>query len=104
MFLLVAISATIMHSEGFSPRASRIGSVCRTSESGRVTSNGRLLPLNTNPRKIDVGEESIARFGKVRVMVLVELWMFPGSLCKERFLHKLYLLLLLCICSPVVSD
>lgn len=64
MFLLVAISATIMHSEGFSPRATRIGSVCRTSESGRVTSNGRLLPLNTNPRKIDVGEESIARFGK----------------------------------------
>ena len=25
----------------------------------------RLEELNTNPRKIDVGEESIARFGKV---------------------------------------
>ena len=24
-----------------------------------------MQPLNTNPRKIDVGEESIARFGKV---------------------------------------
>ena len=30
------------------------------------TGNGRgMQPLNTNPRKIDVGEESIARFGKV---------------------------------------
>ena len=26
----------------------------------------RLQPLNTNPRKIDVGEEASTRFGKVR--------------------------------------
>lgn len=69
VFLLMATAATIMVSEAFSPRVSRVGGVCRGSSGNGVTGSGRLLPLNTNPRKIDVGEESIARFGKVRVCV-----------------------------------
>lgn len=39
----------------------------------------RMQPLNTNPRKIDVGEEASTRFGKVCSQKLLCMQIMPGS-------------------------
>ena len=63
-----SLAATMMQvAEAFIPRISRSLGTSSINYNIGVKRNGRSLPLNTNPRKIDVGEESIARFGKVRL-------------------------------------
>lgn len=68
MVRMLALFAVAMYCsvcvEAFRPLHSRVSNNLGL-PSLPSTSGGRLLPLNTNPRKIDVGEESIARFGKV---------------------------------------
>ena len=68
VLVLFSLAATMMQvAEAFIPRISRSLGTNSINYNIGVKRNGRSLPLNTNPRKIDVGEESIARFGKVRL-------------------------------------
>ncbi len=68
VLVLFSLAATMMQvAEAFIPRISRSLGTSSINYNIGVKRNGRSLPLNTNPRKIDVGEESIARFGKVRL-------------------------------------
>ena len=68
VLVLFSLAATMMQvAEAFIPRIFRSLGTSSINYNIGVKRNGRSLPLNTNPRKIDVGEESIARFGKVRL-------------------------------------
>ena len=63
--LAIAALALALVVEAFRASPSSIKSVIRSRTHINTDTRRGMPPLNTNPRKIDVGEESIARFGKV---------------------------------------
>ena len=63
--LAIAAIALAVAVEAFRASPPSIISAIRPKEYINTGNRGGMPPLNTNPRKIDVGEESIARFGKV---------------------------------------
>ena len=65
VLLGLAIATMMQVADGFIPRLSQLPGAKSVHDKVNLAGCGRLSPLNTNPRKIDVGEESIARFGKV---------------------------------------
>ena len=63
--LAIAAIALVVAVEAFRASLPSIISAIRPKVYINTGNRGGMPPLNTNPRKIDVGEESIARFGKV---------------------------------------